>query len=202
MRICNVIFSPLVIVGATLALSVGVGAQAPASPAKGAAAKAGPAKAGGAAAPAATAAVQANLAQLMRAIPFPNSNIVFDVQENDPATKAPDPKGPYIGRYQGWQGVENAGLAIAESATLMLMPGRTCQNGRPVPVTAPDFIKLAKALRTTGNEIYRAALAKNKDAVADLSDNLTDACANCHNRYRADKGSPGGEASIASRCMP
>ena len=52
----------------------GTMAQAPAkgAPAKGAAAPA----ARGARAPAG-----ANLAQIMRAIPFPNSNIIFDVQE-------------------------------------------------------------------------------------------------------------------------
>ena len=54
-----------------------------AAPAKGAAAPAARGAAGG-------RQVHGNLAQIMRAIPFPNSNILFDVQDNDPAKKKPD----------------------------------------------------------------------------------------------------------------
>src|SRR5687767_1012494 len=62
-----------------------------------------------------------NLAQVMRGIPFPNSNIIFDTQSNDPAAAAKAPEGSgggggsvgsatsaFGGVYGGWQAVENA----------------------------------------------------------------------------------------------
>ena len=33
--------------------------------------------------------------------------------------------------YGGWQSVENAALALAESANLLMIPGRMCSNGKP-----------------------------------------------------------------------
>jgi cytochrome c5 len=170
----------------------GAGAQAPA---KGAAAPAARGPAGG-------RQVYANLAQIMRAIPFPNSNILFDVQDNDPAKKKPDANGPYLGTYQGWEGVENAGLAIAEFATLILQPGRVCSNGKAVPLNQPDFVKFAQALRTVGMEEYNAAKAKSVDKVNALSDKLTDTCANCHDKYRPDSRIGGPKLGVDQRCTP
>ena len=174
------------------------------APARGAGA---PAPAKGAAAPAARGAaggrqVYGNLAQIMRAIPFPNSNILFDVQDNDPAKKKPDANGPYLGTYQGWEGVENAGLAIAEFATLILQPGRVCSNGKPVPLNQPDFVKFAQALRTVGMEEYNAARSKSVDKVNDLSDKLTNTCANCHDKYRPDSRIGGPKVGVDQRCTP
>ena len=193
----------------TLLVSAGaafIGAEATTAqaPARGAGAQA-PAK--GAAAPAARGAaggrqVFGNLAQIMRAIPFPNSNILFDVQDNDPAKKKPDANGPYLGTYQGWEGVENAGLAIAEFATLILQPGRVCSNGKPVPLNQPDFVKFAQALRTVGMEEYNAAKSKSVDKVNDLSDKLTNTCANCHDKYRPDSRIGGPKIGVDQRCTP
>lgn len=146
--------------------------------------------------------VHATLVQLMRAIPFPNSNIVFDVQDNDPATKPPDQAGPYIGTYQGWEGVENAALALAETANLILLPGRKCSNGQDVPLNQPDFVEAAKAMRGTGMTIYEAAKKKDMAAVAALSDRLTETCANCHDKYRPDSRIGGPKISADKRCMP
>src|SRR5262245_62159433 len=59
------------------------------------------------------------LAQLMRGIPFPNSNIIFDTQTRDPAAAAKSAvdrsstvaaggaTGVYSNVYSGWQQVEN-----------------------------------------------------------------------------------------------
>src|SRR5207253_3428299 len=80
------------------------------------------------------------LAQVMRGIYFPNSNLIFDVQQNDPS--APKKKSEatgsstdtYSGAYAGWEIVENAAVALTDGVDLILQPGRTCQNGKPVPV--------------------------------------------------------------------
>ena len=64
----------------------------------------------------------ANLKQVMRAIPLPNSNIVFDVQGKAPKDEAE------------WKTVENAALAVAETATLIAM--RPNHFRRPLGVAA------------------------------------------------------------------
>jgi len=61
------------------------------------------------------------LAQVMRGIPFPNSNIIFDTQSTDPAAaqKPPEAGAPasqtFGGVYGGWQAVENASIALQET---------------------------------------------------------------------------------------
>jgi hypothetical protein len=204
MRVRRVLFSLLLSAGVAAIFSAEVGiAQAPAP---GPATKAQvPARGGAAPAPARTAGsgrqVVGTLAQIMRAIPFPNSNIIFDVQDNDPAKKKPDTNGPYLGTYQGWEGVENASIAIAEFANLILIPGRVCSNGQPVPLQQADFVKFAQALRTTGLAEYNAAKTKNVDAVNKLSDKLTETCANCHDKYRPDSRIGGAKVGPEKRCM-
>jgi hypothetical protein len=201
MRARRVLFTFLIAAGAAALFGSQMAtAQAPARGAT-------PPAARGAAAPAparggSNAQAHGSLAQVMRAIPFPNSNIIFDVQDNDPAKKKPDPTGPYIGTYQGWEGVENAGLAIAEFANLILIPGRLCSNGKPVPLNQPDFVKFAQALRATGMAEYNAAKTKNVDAVNKLSDRLTETCANCHDKYRPDSRIGGAKVGPEKRCIP
>ena len=90
---------------------------------------------------------EGNLAELMRAIAFPASNIIFNVQIKNPDAwpkKAPA-SSPFdyadwgLTVYPGWLAVDQAAVAIAETAPLLLTPGRRCQNGRPVPVDRPDW---------------------------------------------------------------
>ena len=198
MRVRNVILPSLVF--AVLTALVLVQVTTAQAPARGAAAQA-PAR-GAAAAAACVRGVCGTLAQIMRGITFPNSNIAFDVQDNNPGTKKPDPSGPYIGQYQGWEGVENAGIALAESANLILLPGRKCSNGQDVPLAQADFVQFTQALRTTGMAIYNAARAKNQNAIIDLSDRLTETCANCHDKYRPDSRLSGPKVGPEKRCMP
>jgi len=134
----------------------------------------------------------ANLAQVMRGIPFPASNIIFDTQSNDPAAAAkPAESGgaggatsAFSGVYGGWQAVENAALAISETANLIMIPGRTCQNGRPVPLDREDFKKFAQGLADAGQAALKAAQSKNLDAMVEVSGTVSDACAACHEVYR------------------
>ena len=144
-----------------------------------------------------------DLAQLMRGVLFANSNILFDVQEHDPGappkqdTSGGGASNNYANVYAGWQAVEAAAVALAESTDLILKPGRLCSNGKPVPVQRADFIKYAEGLRSAARKSLAAALAKNKEQVADSTNDLADACSNCHEPYR-DKGPAGGPA----RCTP
>jgi hypothetical protein len=149
---------------------------------------------------------EGNLAELMRAIAFPNSNIIFNVQIKDPGTqpKKEPASSPFDYAawgstvYPGWLAVDQAAIAITETAPLLLTPGRRCQNGRPVPVDRADWKQLVAALAEVGKLAHRASQARDYEAFIDISDKLNDACANCHKVYR-DKG--GTEGSGATRCQ-
>src|SRR5437870_5455097 len=74
-----------------------------------------------------------NLAQMMRGILFPSSNLLFDVQSKDPGAPAKPSGGTdgpasqtYASVYTGWQIVEGAAAALEDSADLILKPGRVC----------------------------------------------------------------------------
>jgi mono/diheme cytochrome c family protein len=150
---------------------------------------------------------EGNLAELMRAIAFPNSNILFNVQIKDPGAQAKKqavaPQFVYAewgsGVYSGWLAVDQAAVAITETAPLLLTPGRRCQNGKPVPVDAADWKQYVAALSDVGKLAYQASKARNFEAFTDITEKLNDACANCHKVYR-DKG--GTEGSGGTRCQP
>src|SRR5437764_4345835 len=91
----------------------------------------------GAARAAAAQKPDANLLQLMRGTLYPASNVLFAAQED--LSKQPQPPdasvspNPLTNTYGGWQAVENAGLAIAETSRLLTIPGRMCSSGHPAP---------------------------------------------------------------------
>jgi hypothetical protein len=150
------------------------------------------------AAPAPKMEVHASLAQLMRGILYPSSNVVFAAQSDDPAQIKPA-QSPSMSpnlltsTYGQWQAVENSSLAIVETANLLLLPGRKCSNGVDVPIRNPDWGKFVQELRLAGLAAYKAAQSKNQDNIVTAADPLTTACSNCHEKYR-EKPTP------AERC--
>jgi mono/diheme cytochrome c family protein len=151
-----------------------------------------------------------NLAQLMRGILFPSSNLLFQVQSYDPAAPKPvyQPDTAAFswvdwggGIYSGWELVDYAAIAIAESAPLLLAPDRRCENGKPVPVDRADWIQFTADMAEAGRAAYRASQSRNRDAVSDVTNQIADACLRCHEVYR-DK--PGGTtvdpSNKAARC--
>jgi hypothetical protein len=175
-------------------------AQAPAPAPKPAPAAAGRA----AAAPQAAARyrVHGDLNQVMRGILFPNSNVIFASQSDDPAgvKQAKDPSlatDPLTSVYGGWTAVENSGYALAESANLLMIPGRVCSNGKPAPVGNADWGKFVAGLRDAGMEAVKAAKSKNQDAILDVADKMATACSACHDVYREKTEKQGG---VAARC--
>jgi hypothetical protein len=140
----------------------------------------------------------ANLAQLMRGIIYPSSNVIFAAQTQNPAEIKPavDPSmSPNLltSSYGKWDAVENSSLALSEAASLLTIPGRKCSNGIEVPVRSPDWGKLVQALRQAGLTAYKAAQTKNQEKITDAANDVTGACENCHEKYR-DK------PSLAERC--
>ena len=163
----------------------------------------GTAPATGAAAPSGGPKPQpyANLAQVMRALPFPSSNIIFDTQTHNPdeVKKESESGGgataTFAGVYKGWPLVEHSALALAETANLIMIPGRKCQNGKPVPLDQPDFQKAAQGLVDAGLAAYKAAQSKNQEQMIEVSNTVAEACAACHEVYRDTP-------TDADRCTP
>jgi hypothetical protein len=142
------------------------------------------------------------LAQVMRGIFFPNANLLFDVQAKDPS--APAQKFGAVGAsatetfsniYSGWQTVENAAIALEEASDLLMKPGRLCENGRPVPLQRADWEKFTQGMRNAGRAAYLAAQSKNREQAIEVTNDIADACASCHEVYR-DK------PDLKNRCIP
>ena len=92
------------------------------------------------------------------------------------------------GIYKGWDIIDYAAIAIAESAPLMLTPGRRCENGRPVPVTDPEWIKYTLELAEVGRAAYKASQTRNQEVVSEVTNQIAEACLNCHQVYREKRG--------------
>jgi cytochrome c2 len=151
-----------------------------------------------------------NMNQVMRGILFPNSNTIFNVQTHDPG--APEPAVPAgqskdaafsmtqwgSGIYKGWEVIDYAAIALAESAPLMLTPGRRCENGRPVPVQDADWIKFTLELAETGRAAYKLAQTRNQDAVSEFTEQIATTCSHCHQVYRDNRGQT---ADQSTRCI-
>ena len=148
----------------------------------------------------ATMQIQSDLNQLMRGILYPAANVVFSAQIDNPANlkfvPGKDPSmatDPLLSTFGGWQAVENAALALTESANLLLIPGRNCANGLAVPMNNPDWQKFVQELRDAGMKAYKAAQSKNQDTMVEIADTLSAACAGCHRKWRE-------KPRLADRC--
>jgi len=153
-----------------------------------------------------------NMAQLMRGVLFPAANMIFNVQRYDPGQ--PPPKTNLskeqgfswvdwgAGVYTGWEIVDYAAVALGETAPLMLTPGRRCENGKPVPVNDPEWIKFTNELYETSKAVYAAAQTRNQEKVSDITERLADMCLHCHQAYRDKRISrtPDDPQNRAARC--
>jgi quinoprotein glucose dehydrogenase len=154
-----------------------------------------------------------NLAQLMRAVFFHNSNLIFSIQEMEAADLPPKPPASRpdgltifdwgLQLYTGWPVVENAATALADASALMMLPGLRCENGRAAPVTEPDWIRFTDQMISVARRTYRLAQMRDREAVSSYTLDLSNACNACHRTYR-DVGGRGqgiaGLANTSGRC--
>jgi hypothetical protein len=135
----------------------------------------------------------ADMLQVMRAVLYPAANVIFTAQSDDPAAFEPAARmstspNPFTAAYGGWMAVELGGLALAESANLLTVPGRLCGNGRPAPVQNADWQLWVQELRDAGMIAYRAAQTESQDAILDAAAAVSDSCLHCHQKYRQVPG--------------
>jgi cytochrome c556 len=128
----------------------------------------------GASQPAATNASPAmarvgTMSELMVHIIYPTSDAVFYISSRTPTTDAE------------WAALQASTLTLAESANLLMMPGRT----RPGQWDADSRMMLDAAWGA-----FKAAKEKNVEGVEAVSDQLYESCVSCHKAYRPDYGKP------------
>lgn len=108
------------------------------------------------------------MSELMIDVIYPTSNAVFYLFREPPKNQVE------------WDNFKTQALTLAESANLLMMPSRARDQEK--------WMADAKLLWEVGNKAYRAAQAKNLDAVNALNDELNTACVTCHMDYRQGYG--------------
>src|SRR5262245_47826768 len=141
-----------------------------------------------------TIQVYADLNRLMRGVLYPAANVVFSAQADNPAevkfVPGHDPNmstDPLTSSFGGWQAVENAALALAESTTLLTISGRRCSNGVAAPAKDPAWTAFVQQVRDASMKAYAAAQAKNQDKIIEVSEALSTSCSGCHRKFRDRK---------------
>jgi hypothetical protein len=119
--------------------------------------------AGAAAAQAPTLRPVGTVRQLMLGIVAPASDAIFKVPN-----KAPKNDGE-------WQALQNSALILAETGNLLMLPGRAKDKD--------EWMKNAKALVDAGSAAFKAANAKDANALTDIGDKIDETCETCHAKY-------------------
>ena len=104
------------------------------------------------------------MSQLMVDIIYPTSDEMFYIERNPPSND------------REWGAIERSALMLAESANLLMMPGRARDQG--------DWIKDSRLLLDAGNAAFKAAKAKDMAAIVALNEQLVTSCTTCHMQYR------------------
>jgi len=125
------------------------------------------------------------MSELMVKIIYPASDAIFYITTREPKTEAE------------WGDLQGKALAVAESANLLMMPGRARDQDR--------WMQDAKLMLDAGRAAFRAAKAKDVAALDALNDQLYTSCTSCHSHYRSNYGrrpSPAASPSAPDPARP
>jgi len=109
-----------------------------------------------------------SMSDLMVKIIYPTSDAIFYVESRTPTTDAE------------WTAFEGQALMLAESANLLMMPGRARDQ--------KQWMADAKLMLDAGAAAVKAAKTKKVEAVSAVSDQLLESCTSCHKHYRPGYG--------------
>lgn len=109
-----------------------------------------------------------SMSDLMVKIIYPTSDALFYVESRTPTTEAE------------WNALEGQALMLAESANLLMMPGRARDQ--------KQWMADAKLMLDAGAAAVKAVKTRNVEAVSALSDQLLESCTTCHKHYRPGYG--------------
>ncbi len=100
------------------------------------------------------------MSQLMVDVIYPTSDDIFYIVTRPPSNEAQ------------WTAIQRSALTLAESANLLMMPGRARDQDK--------WMTDARLLLDAGNLAFKAAKAKDFDALVALNEQLVAACTTCH----------------------
>jgi hypothetical protein len=109
-----------------------------------------------------------SMSELMIRLIYPTSDAVFYIGTRTPTSEAE------------WGELQAKTLTLAESANLLMMPGRARDQDR--------WMTDAKRMYDAGAAAYRAARAKDVAALDALNEDLYRSCTECHEHYRPGYG--------------
>ncbi len=106
----------------------------------------------------------ATMSQLMLKVIYPYSDAIFYVEREAPKNESE------------WLALESKTLALAEIGNLLMSPSRAYNQDQ--------WMKDAQLLVNAGGAAYKAALARDLQALIDLNAELYESCQSCHEHYR------------------
>ena len=112
------------------------------------------------------------ISDLMIKIIYPASDAVFYIESRTPKTDSE------------WGGLEAQALMLAESANLLMMPGRARD--------AKQWMTDSRVMLDAAADALAAARRRDVDGIVMVGDRLLQSCTSCHERYRPDYGKPRG----------
>jgi hypothetical protein len=108
------------------------------------------------------------MSELMITIIYPASDAIFYITTRAPKTDAE------------WTDLQGKALMVAESGNLLMMPAHMRDEDR--------WLADAKLMRDAGMAAFKAAKAKNLEALENLNEELYQSCVTCHTHYRRNYG--------------
>jgi hypothetical protein len=116
----------------------------------------------------------ATVKQIMNAVTAPAATVVYDsvativdakgIHEFEPRTD------------EEWAKLATSAAALAESGNLLILPGRSVDEG--------DWNRIARELTATATKAVKAADAKDKQAILAAGGEINETCDNCHAKYQ------------------
>ena len=107
-----------------------------------------------------------SVSQIMLSMSYPLSDALLYIERNPPKTD------------HDWTNMEYTALMLAESGNLLMM------QRLGVPRDQDGWIKDCKLLVDAGTAAYKAARAKDLNAILGLNDQIVTSCTTCHADYR------------------
>jgi hypothetical protein len=125
------------------------------------------------AAPVATTPV-ASVKQIMGGITGPAATVVYDAVSTVITTQGVKETAPR--NDEEWAHVGNNAAALAESANLLMTPGRAVDNG--------DWMKMSAELVAAAKIAVKAAEDKSTQGIIEAGGAINETCDTCHERYQ------------------
>jgi len=99
---------------------------------------------------------------------YPSSDALFYIETRTPKTESE------------WTVLEGQALMVAETANLLMLPGRARDQ--------KQWMADSKLLLDAGAAALKAAKAKDVPGITAISDQLLESCTSCHKHYRPGYG--------------